>query len=522
MSATPLPTASRGSDFVRNVLWSWLGVLFSLVSGLLLSPYVIHHLGDERYGIWALVFSLVDYYGLVDFGFRSAVVKYASHYRATGEMDRLEALISTGLAYFSIAAMAVAAASVLIAENVTRLFHVQPRDAEAFRFLVITVGIGFAMGVVFNTCTAVLEAYQRFDITSHIMIVNNAVRVLGCFAVIYLGFGLKALGICSLAAQATGYLLTYRALRVVLPGRTFGPAKANLKSLREMFSYGTHTFVANISLTIVTQDAPIIIGHFLSATLVAYYTYPQRLLNYSVDLVARLGMVTGTKAAELTAYGDMATIARMAVLVNRYCLMMFFPLSVYLAIFGRQLLTVWLNPAFGAASAPLLPILGAGVAIAVAAQYNSSAILYGLAKHAALARAMFAEAVLSVAGLWYVVPRYGIVAAACVAASLMIVSRGIVVPYAVSRYLGLGYAGYLWGVYGRALLIVTPISIATWLGNQALGAPARWSVVLAGGAAMSGAYYAAVFLFGIEPQHRAMLLRGLKRGVNRARFRRTT
>jgi len=68
---------------------------------------VIHHLGDERYGIWALVFSLVDYYALVDFGFRSAVVKYVAHFRATGEMNRLETLISTGLAYFSLAAIAV-------------------------------------------------------------------------------------------------------------------------------------------------------------------------------------------------------------------------------------------------------------------------------------------------------------------------------------------------------------------------------------------------------------------------------
>jgi len=91
--------------------WLSQGPALALVAGLLLSPYVIHHLGDERYGIWVLVFSLVDYYGLVDFGFRSAVVKYAAHFRATGEMDRLETLISTGLAYFSIAAIAVAAVS---------------------------------------------------------------------------------------------------------------------------------------------------------------------------------------------------------------------------------------------------------------------------------------------------------------------------------------------------------------------------------------------------------------------------
>jgi O-antigen/teichoic acid export membrane protein len=513
MSAPHPQTATRAKDFFHNVLWSWLGVLFSLVSGLFLSPYVIHHLGDERYGIWALVFSLVDYYGLVDFGFRSAVVKYAAHFRATGEMDRLETLISTGLAYFSIAAIAVAAASFAIATNVTRWFNVLPRDADAFRFLTITVGIAFALGVIFNTCTAVLEGYQRFDITSRIMIVNNAVRVSGCFAVIFLGFGLKAMGICVLGGQIIGYVLTYRSLRRILPGRTFGPRKARLSSLRQMLSYGAHTFVASISLIVLNQDAPLLIGHFLSARLVAYYSFPLRLLSYSVDLVGRLGMVTGTKAAELTAYGDMKTIARMAILVNRYCLMMFLPLTVYLAVFGRQLLKVWLNPAFAAESAPLLPVLGAGVVVAVAAQYNSSAILYGLAKHAALARAVLVEAILSVAGLCYVLPRYGIMGAAYLTAVLMIVSRGIVVPYAVSRYLEVGYGTYLWGIYGRALIIGTPVSIVTWLVNRAIGEPASWAVVLGGGTAMAACYYALVFFRGIEPGHRAMVFAWAREGL---------
>ena len=489
--------------------------MFSLVAGLLLSPYVIHHLGDERYGIWALVFSLVDYYSLVDFGFRSAVVKYVAHFRATGEMDRLETLISTGLVYFSIAAIAVAAASLVIAQNVTRWFNVPPRDEDAFRFLTITVGIGFALGVIFNTCTAVLEGYQRFDITSRIMIVNNAVRALGCFAVIYLGFGLKAMGIRVLAGQVVGYALSYRSLRSALPGRTFAPRKASLSSLRQMLSYGAHTFVTNISLTVLNQDALLLIGHFLSVTLVAYYSYPLRLLSYSVELVGRLGMVTATKAAELAAYGDMKSIARMAILINRYCLMLFLPLCLYLAIFGRQLLTVWLNPAFGANSASLLPVLGAGVVVAVAAQYNSSAILFGLAKHAVLARAVLVEAILSVAGLWYAIPRYGIFSAACIAAALMIVSRGIVVPYAVSRYLEVDYRTYLWGIYGKALMIGTPIAIVTWLVNHAIGEPSSWGVVLGGGAAMAACNYTLVFFRGVEPEHRAMVLAWARAGLRK-------
>jgi O-antigen/teichoic acid export membrane protein len=510
MSTSSTRPSSHSAGFLSNVVWSWSGVLFSLISGLFLSPYVIHHLGDERYGIWVLVFSLMDYYNVVDFGFRSAVIKFASHYRVTGEADRLEALVSTGLVYFSIAAVAVLAASLVIERNVTRWFHVLPRDDAAFRFLVITVGVGFALGIVASPFTGVLEAYQRFDITSRITIVATGLRVLGCLAVIRAGFGLRAMGVCLLAAQLISYGLFYVSFRRQLPGRTFGLRKAQFSTLRHMLSYGTHTFVSNNSLIVLNQSAPVIIGHFLSATQVAYFSFPLRLLNYSVDFVNRMGVVTVSKIAELTALGDLKTIGRMGIVLNRYCLMLFLPLPVFLAIFGRQLLTVWLSPGFAAASAPLLPAMGAGIVIAIAAQYNSSAILFGVAKHAWLARAVFLEAVLCLGGLLYVVPHYGILGAAYLTAVLMALSRGVFVPYAVSRHLRVSYWRYMWGIYGRALAIITPVALAFWMVNRALGEPSTWTVVLGSAAAMFVCYYSLILWLGILPEHRATILAEIK------------
>jgi hypothetical protein len=86
------------------------------------------------------------------------------------------------------------------------------------------------------------------------------------------------------------------------------------------------------------------------------------------------------------------------------------------------------------------------------------------------------------------------------------VSRGIVVPYALSRYLEVGCGTYLWGIYGRALMIAAPISIVTWLVNHAIGEPASRAVVLGGGTAMAACYYALVFFRGVEPEHRALAL----------------
>ena len=503
----PAPESrSRSQPFFRNVLWSWSGAIFSLLSGLVLAPYLIRHLGDERYGIWALAFSFIDYFALVDLGLRSAVIKYSAHYRATGELDRLEEIVSTGLAYYLAASVCVAGAALLVARHLTSIFHVLPHDVAAFQFLTVTVGIGFALGIIFSLYSGVLEAYQRFDIISRILILNSGVRVVGCFTVLMLGWGLRALGLCVLAGQILGYGLMWYAVRRLLPGRTFAPGNASRAAMRQMLGYGLHTFAANISLIVLNQDVPVLIGHFLTTTLVGYFSFPLRLLSYSVDLVTRLGLITAAKAAELMAHGEIKTIARMAVLVNRYCLLLFLPVAVYLSIFGRQLIAVWVSPSFADNCAQLAAPLGAAISICAAAQYNSQSILYGLAKHKALAHAVTVEAILSVAALWYVIPRYGIYGAAWVYSVLMIASRGLYVPYWVSRHLGLTYAAYMEGIYARPVLLMAPVALAVWLANRALGQPATWAVALGGGGLLCGCYYPAAFFLGVEPEHRATVL----------------
>ncbi|MGD0438960.1 MAG: oligosaccharide flippase family protein, partial [Bryobacteraceae bacterium] len=96
MNAT---TPDRSRRFVLNVLWNWLGTGASLFIGFVLSPYLILKLGPDGYGVWAITFSLVEYYWFFDLGFRSATVKFVAHYSATNEPDNVRAVISTVFIY---------------------------------------------------------------------------------------------------------------------------------------------------------------------------------------------------------------------------------------------------------------------------------------------------------------------------------------------------------------------------------------------------------------------------------------
>jgi len=82
---------------LKNVGSSWIALGANVVVGIFLSPYILHRLGDEAFGIWVLIFSVTGYYGLFDLGIRSSIVRYVAKYSATGEHEELNRLINTAI-----------------------------------------------------------------------------------------------------------------------------------------------------------------------------------------------------------------------------------------------------------------------------------------------------------------------------------------------------------------------------------------------------------------------------------------
>ena len=72
--------SSRSARFAVLLLWNSAAFVVSLVSAFVLSPLVVRGLGIEAYGVWALVFSMLEYLNVVDLGIRSATVKYVAHH----------------------------------------------------------------------------------------------------------------------------------------------------------------------------------------------------------------------------------------------------------------------------------------------------------------------------------------------------------------------------------------------------------------------------------------------------------
>ena len=61
---------SANRTIARNVVWNWAGMATPMLAGFVIAPFLVHRLGELRYGEWILISSMTNYFGLLDLGIR--------------------------------------------------------------------------------------------------------------------------------------------------------------------------------------------------------------------------------------------------------------------------------------------------------------------------------------------------------------------------------------------------------------------------------------------------------------------
>jgi O-antigen/teichoic acid export membrane protein len=504
--APPFLPASKSTRFMTNVFWGWSGVAANIALALFLNPYMIRKLGPERYGIWALIFTVVDYFWFFDLGLNTAIANFCARYRAAGETGKINEVLNTALFYFSGISLLAMALTLVLAQNVRGFFRISPAYQSEFSTLIQLAGVSWALCIVMNLFVSALQGFQRFDLESRVWVASLVLRSACYFLALWLGYGLVAMAAIFLVFQLLAYVFHIRNFRRVFTGLRLSTTLVKLSVFGEIVSYGLKSFVANTATLVLNQSGPLLIGHYEPSAYVGFYTLPLRILQYAGDAVSRVGLVTRSSAAELSALGRKEAVLKLAVYSNRYSLTLFMPLAIMLMLYGRALILRWVGPLFALNSAPLLPVFVMSTSLVLAGQFNSSSLLYGISGHGSYARGVAVEAVLNVAGMILVIPRYGIMGAALVSSGLMLLIRGVYTPWLVSRHLEFGFFGYMRRIYVRPLLTAVPVGLGAWLLKLRWLAGRTWFDLVAAALLIGVSYAGLAWFTCIEREHRGLLL----------------
>src|SRR6266487_2940379 len=92
------PFPSRGSLVARNTLLNLLGQLLPLAVGVATIPVIVPALGEERFGLLGLMWAVLGYFSVLDFGLGRATTKFVAQYAAQGDERALHRVATLAVA----------------------------------------------------------------------------------------------------------------------------------------------------------------------------------------------------------------------------------------------------------------------------------------------------------------------------------------------------------------------------------------------------------------------------------------
>jgi hypothetical protein len=133
-----------------------------------------------------------------------------------------------------------------------------------------------------------------------------------------------------------------------------------------------------------------------------------------------------------------------------------------------------------------------------------------MGRHQIFSRALLVEAVVLIASLAVVVPRFGVIGAACTIATLLILNRGLFTAFLMSRELHVGYGWFLASVY-QPLIAAVPVGILLYVIRVTILPGKNWAQLILAGAIVVVCYAPLAFFFSVQPAHRQLVLDQLHR-----------
>ncbi len=475
---------------MRNTVLNLAGQVIPLLVGIATMPYVIRHLGPDRFGILSLAWVIVGYFALLDLGIGPATTKFVAGLLGKGGIEKLPALVWTALVtQSSLGLVAGVLLAVAVPTLVERLLRIPPglHTEARWVFLILTVSlpIGFATG----SLGGVLAASQRFDLLNAISIPSSFLNYLLPVAALALGFGLPSivlfLVIARLAVLAILFLLCsrlYPALR-----RRFA---FNRALLRPLLGFGGWVTISGAVSPILNYFDRFLIGAFVSIAAVGFYTPPCIIATKLWILPTSLGATLFPAFSASASRGDHKWISNALVRSLKYLLLLVGPAALVLIFFARPILTLWLGVEFAEQGAVVLQILPLAVLINSLALVPSN-VLLAVGRPDIPAKLHLVEVPLHVGLGWFLVIKYGLPGAALAWAirvsldSLLLIVAACWVTRTPARLLA-----------GRDLMrsVVTLASLAAglailWASGHTLLANAFVTLFLAAGSLLGSWHY---------------------------------
>jgi O-antigen/teichoic acid export membrane protein len=494
---------SRTDRLAKNTVFNLAAWFVPLLIGFFTTPILVRGLGNENYGLYAVILGFMSY--SFSFGIGKIAAKYVAEYRASGETEKVNPVISATFAFsFSVAFLGTVLLASFARTIVTDVLLIEGSQIEiAVISLYLACAISFAT-MISQIYQNVLQGLHRFG--TYLLVTNIYVLLLGVgnIAIVLGGSGVVAMLVWNTAVAIAIGVVFYLAARHCMPNLrlTFN---VDRKTARAVLGYGTSIILYQVFANVLFIFERALLMRKFGAEGLAFYSVPMMLAGYLQLLVASFSVVLFPMVNEL-----LNDRKRQIELYQKATKIIFAVVAFVVTTFictGREGLKVWINQEFAEHSYSLLVvhsltfgIIGIGV---IAWQIAEG---FGHARINAFVTAIWLA--IAVPLMIFAADTYGPVGVAAARLAAVCITIPVIL-YCERRFLGTIFVRFWANALVRIIFAVTVTAAVEVLivGNMPFG----WFALASAGLCGSLAFGASLFVTGYFTHAELRLLTALVR-----------
>lgn len=343
-------------SIVRHTWYNLAGAAVPIVVSLVAVPLYLHRVGESRYGVLAIVWLLLGYFGMFDLGLSRATANQIARLQGAAALEREEVFWTACL---SNAALGVLGGLILYLVGgpvLGQWFKMSMAlHAEALSALPWVAG-AVPVATVTAVLTGALEGRERFGAVNVVQSSGTTLLQLGPLVAAYLvSPRLQVIIPVAVVVRVVSAVPLGLMVRAALP--LCNRPSFHVYRMRSLLTYGVWVSVTNFVSPILSSLDRLLIGVVAGAQAVAYYVVPFNLTNQAQIVPNALSR---TLFPRLSAEGPQRAIPTALESVIALTAVMT-PMIVLGEFLIRPFLVIWVGKGFASQAAPLGEALLLGI-----------------------------------------------------------------------------------------------------------------------------------------------------------------
>jgi len=337
--------------FALDVSWTLLSSVITIVVGFLLRIVLARWLGANDLGVYQMTLTIYGVFVLIaTFGIPAALVKFVAEYKENDK--KLHQITSCGFINAILLGIIIGTIIFFISPTLANVF-----DMPELKVMLKILSVIFPFASVYQTQTGILNGLRKMNCYAMLIICQSVSMCIFIVTFILLGYGIGG-AISGLVLSVVGTCL----LGIIITRDFLGiDLKGYIQNTKRVLSFGGQMFMANAVNLITNQADFLLIGYFLTATDIGYYSVAVSIASFITLIPLSIQKITYPATSEYWANGDTFTLSRMIDKAMRYstCVLLIFGLGI--GFFSKEIITILFGRDFIYATLPLCVLLIARV-----------------------------------------------------------------------------------------------------------------------------------------------------------------